>query len=296
MSIVKDRIAHFTVIVLLMVWAAFVQDYYQAASGPAAVQAAQTYTDNVYDPSIVASTSLQAMEDNFAALKSSFSGSSSPPNPVAGMWWYDTTANILKLRNEANGAWLDVYDFANGYAIGCSNTVLAGTGISVSGSLKTGDVTVSATTTPYTAGTGLLVQSMDLSQIGDYTTYTTVRTIQIDRPGTLRISFRLDVTATTGLYSGSASCTSYGRIYRDRGGSVTAVGTVRSLSASVGSSDYQTYNATYSQDISGWQAGDKVLLRGYCVKSLSGSTPSGSGSISEIQLLTGNAYGLMVME
>ena len=257
---------------------------------------AQTYNDAVPASTRDALEDLTAIRNNFAALKSCFSGPSSPPNLVAGMWWYDTTNNILKLRNEANSAWLDVYDFANGYAIGCSNTVLAGTGISVSGSLRTGNVTVSATAIPYTAGTRLLVQSMDHLQIGDYTSYTTVRTIQIDRPGTLRISFRLTVFASTGFYDGSASCTAYGRIYRDRGGSVTAVGTTRSLSVSVGDKDYQTRIATYPQDISGWQAGDKVLLRGYCVKSLSGSAATGSGSISEIQLLAGNAYGLMVVE
>ena len=258
---------------------------------------AQTYNDAVPASTRDALEDLTAIRNNFAALKSCFSGPSSPPNLVAGMWWYDTTANILKLRNEANNAWLDVYDFANGYAIGCSNTVLAGTGIAVSGSLRTGNVTVSATAAPYTAGARLLVQSMDFSPIGDYTTdYTTVRTIQIDRPGTLRISFRLSVSASTGIYSGSASCTVYGRIYRDLGGYVYAVGTKRSLSASVGSSDSQTYTATYSEDISGWQAGDKVLLRGYCVKSLSGSAATGGGGISQIQLFTGNAYGLMVVE
>lgn len=262
---------------------------------------AQNYDDNAPAWGNQTDSDVTKIRDNFAALKSTFSGASQPPNPVAGMWWYDTTAHVLKVRNEVNNAWLDVYDFANGYAIGCSNTVLAGTGIAVSGSLRTGNVTVSATATPtpYTAGTRLLLQSMGSLPIGDYTSYTTVRTIQIDRPGTLRISFRLSVTASSG---GSASCTAYACIYRDRGGSVTAVGTVRSLSASVGSMDSQTNIATYSQDISGWQAGDKVLLRGYCVKTLSAYwdgekfIPStGDGSISEIQLLAGNAYGLMVV-
>jgi len=256
---------------------------------------AQTYNDAVPASTRNALEDLTAIRNNFAALKSCFSGPSSPPNPVAGMWWYDTTANILKLRNEANNAWLNVYDFANGYSIGCSNTVVGGTGIAVSGSLRTGNVTVSATTIPYTAGAGLLVQA-DGGIISDYTTYTTVETIQLDRGGALRISFKLTAFASTGASAGSASCTAYGRIYRDRGGSVTAVGTARSVSASVGSMDFQSNSATYSEDISGWQAGDRVLLRGYCVKTLSGAAATGGGSISEIQLLTGNAYGLMVVK
>jgi hypothetical protein len=242
---------------------------------------------------INALASFEALKNDFEALRTCFSGSSAPGNPVAGMWWYDTTANILKLRNEANNAWLNVYNFANGYAIGCSNTVLAGTGIAVSGSLRTGNVTVSATTIPYTAGERLLLQA-DGGAISNYTTYTTVETIQLDRPGTLRISFKLTATAT-GSSSGPATCTARGCIYRDRGGAVTAVGTARSVS--VTSTDgTQTTSQTYSQDISGWQAGDKVLLRGYCTKSLSGVGTYGSGSISDIRLLTGNAYGLTVVE
>ena len=74
---------------------------------------AQTYVDDCYDSTHTATTDLQAFEDNFAALKSAFSGATEPANTVAGMWWFDTTANILKLRNEANNAWQSVWDFAN---------------------------------------------------------------------------------------------------------------------------------------------------------------------------------------
>lgn len=73
----------------------------------------QDYLDNLYEQSIVADTTLQNMEKNFAALKSSFSGAAAPSNLIAGMWWFDTTSNILKLRNEANNAWQSVWDFAN---------------------------------------------------------------------------------------------------------------------------------------------------------------------------------------
>ena len=73
----------------------------------------QTYTADVFGAAHVAQTDLQNMEDNFAALKSAFSGAGAPSNTVAGMWWYDTTAHILKVRDEANGAWLNVWDLAN---------------------------------------------------------------------------------------------------------------------------------------------------------------------------------------
>jgi len=73
----------------------------------------QTYTADVFGAAHVAQTDLQNMEDNFAALKSAFSGAGAPSNTVAGMWWVDTTAHILKHRDEANGAWLNVWDLAN---------------------------------------------------------------------------------------------------------------------------------------------------------------------------------------
>jgi len=74
---------------------------------------AQNWTDNVFDPAHVGQTDLQNMENNFACLKSCFSGSSAPANPVPGMLWVDTTNHVLKIRNEANNAWFGVWDLAN---------------------------------------------------------------------------------------------------------------------------------------------------------------------------------------
>lgn len=42
------------------------------------------------------------------ALGSLNSGGSAPPTTYANMMWYDTTANILKVRSEADDAWLNV--------------------------------------------------------------------------------------------------------------------------------------------------------------------------------------------
>jgi len=78
---------------------------------------AQNYTDDCFGSSHVGQTDLQNMENNFACLKSCFSGLSAPSNAVAGMWWYDTTNNVLKLRNKDNNAWLDVYDFGNQWTV-----------------------------------------------------------------------------------------------------------------------------------------------------------------------------------
>ena len=42
------------------------------------------------------------------AIASNNSGSSAPSTTYANMIWYDTTNNILKMRNEANDAWINI--------------------------------------------------------------------------------------------------------------------------------------------------------------------------------------------
>jgi len=256
----------------------------------------QTFNDAVPASTRNALEDLTAIRNNFAALKSCFSGATAPPNPVAGMWWYDTTANILKLRNEANNAWLDVYDFANGraplalLATNCSRTVVAGTGIAVSGNLGSGNVTVglssggvgntqlaneavsSSKMEGYTAGSNLLIKhdseiSIDSSAVG--LVYTKIKEIQLDKGGTLRVSFHLRVTQ-----GGTAN----GRIYRNG----SAVGTERSVTTTSGT--------TYSQDISGWSPGD--LLQLYIRCATSGSIAHGSN----LRLYSGNWVGMIVTQ
>ena len=232
---------------------------------------AQTYNDAVPASTRNALEDLTAIRNNFAALKSCFSGATAPPNPVAGMWWYDTTANMLKIRNEANNAWLNVYDFANGYAIGCSNTVLAGTGIAVSGSLRTGNVTVGLSSggvgatqlangavgatqladgavnpsklSGYTAASTYLIISVDPEVQVGATSYAKYREIRLDKGGSLRITFD--------LYCAGSGNDAHARIYRNG----SAVGTARERTA-VG---WQTF----TEDISGWSAGDLVQLYAY---------------------------------
>lgn len=66
----------------------------------------QNFTDDCFAGTHVAQTDAQNMENNFAALKSSFSGSSAPSNPVPGMPWFDTGDSLIKTRNTGDTAWL----------------------------------------------------------------------------------------------------------------------------------------------------------------------------------------------
>ncbi len=69
---------------------------------------AQTYTINCYVSTHGGQSDLAIMETNFESLRSTFSGAGAPANAVAGMMWFDTAQNLLKVRNDANDAWLGV--------------------------------------------------------------------------------------------------------------------------------------------------------------------------------------------
>ncbi|MDD4985833.1 MAG: hypothetical protein PHQ43_08595 [Dehalococcoidales bacterium] len=92
------------------------------------------------------------------------------------------------------------------------------------------------------AGNALLV-SNDAASYNQETSYTLAKTIYLcDRGGTYRIKFDLQNVNGTG--------TTYGKIYRNG----TPVGTERTKADNV--------FETFSEDISGWSAGDSVQL--YC--------------------------------
>lgn len=65
----------------------------------------QSWTDDVFATDHQGTTDLQNMENNFAALKSNFSGASAPSNVVAGQFWYHTSKG-MRMRNSANSGWL----------------------------------------------------------------------------------------------------------------------------------------------------------------------------------------------
>jgi len=78
----------------------------------------QTWTDNCFNAAGVAQTDMQNIENNFAAIKSSFSGTSVPSfTLVGGMLWCDQDSNndsspsdhtMLKVRKYDNTGWVNV--------------------------------------------------------------------------------------------------------------------------------------------------------------------------------------------
>jgi hypothetical protein len=47
------------------------------------------------------------LNDALQALASNSSGATEPATTYAGQFWYDSTNNVVKFRNEANSAWID---------------------------------------------------------------------------------------------------------------------------------------------------------------------------------------------
>jgi len=231
---------------------------------------AQNFTDDCFDANHVGQTDLGNIENNFACLKSSFSGTSAPSNPVAGMLWYDTTNNLLKLRNAANNAWLEIYDFGNdrvaagkvgtdslasGAVTDAKVTSVGGSKITAgsipSGKFQAGaiagadiaDGTITrAKIGAYTAGNYFIIGS-DSEKTTLETSYTKVKEIVVTRTGTLRVSFA--------LASEVAGYNVYGRVYRNG----VAVGTARNTTS--------TIPQTYSEDISGWGPNDLCQIYAY---------------------------------
>lgn len=57
------------------------------------------------------------INNSLAAIVSNNSGATEPATKFAYMWWADTTANLLKQRNGANNAWIDILVLTTGTAV-----------------------------------------------------------------------------------------------------------------------------------------------------------------------------------
>ena len=90
------------------------------------------------------------INDALQALGSTNSGPSAPSTTYANMMWYDTSANILKIRAEANDAWINI-----GYLDQSLDTfkILNDTIVATTGGATTGLIGDQSTAT-WQSGTG----------------------------------------------------------------------------------------------------------------------------------------------
>lgn len=94
------------------------------------------------------------LNDALQALGSMQSGTSAPATTYANMLWYDTTNNIVKMRNEDNDAWISLItlDQTNDIVAAVAATLATFVTLSVTGNTTLGDsssdtLTVNAKTT-----------------------------------------------------------------------------------------------------------------------------------------------------
>lgn len=158
----------------------------------------QTYYDDVYSGSMAGATTLQRIENNFAAVKSLWSGSTAPSDPVAGMPWIDTTKHLFKVRNEANTAWLEIWDLTKAdfdSMFAAALGVLDGDrgDITVSGNGMTWTISATAITVSqmaeYAAGNYPICVSIGETQTQN-TAYTKAKEIYLSRGGAVRVKFK----------------------------------------------------------------------------------------------------------
>ena len=86
------------------------------------------------------------------ALASNSSGSTAPVTTYANMMWYDTTANILKMRNEADSAWINLGTLNQGANTFSTTNATNLTGTSTSNIPTAALATGTADTTSYLRG------------------------------------------------------------------------------------------------------------------------------------------------
>lgn len=190
------------------------------------------WTDGIPDEDNNWDNDLAVISENFAVIKSLFAGASAPSNPVAGQPWPDLTNHLLKIRNEANNAWLSMWDLANNKPV-ITNLSDEITAAMIASSAKDPAVNVAGLRTLGTgaqqacagnddrlgvvtgdrlgvlaAGTEITIGSATTERTITETTYTEKKRLDpIKRAGTVRIYFTLVVQGA------QYGFTIYGQIY-----------------------------------------------------------------------------------
>lgn len=178
-----------------------------------------------------ASNARSDINNALKALASCSAGTTAPSTTFKGQLWYDTTNNILKMRNEANSAWLNVLymDQTNGaeilddtHVVNSSGTQTGLLGDQATGTWETGTGTTESLVSPAkvkaavveNAGrrltssdvmsnlpVGTYVFGIDLNR---YTTQSAGDTATMSSSNPLRVydSLQYDITYGTWMYLG----------------------------------------------------------------------------------------------
>ena len=182
------------------------------------------------------------LNDTLAAIVSNNSGSTEPATMYAYMYWADTTAGILKQRNAANNAWINVFTLVGIKASDIRSTAAGGIAATnveaalneldtdkaaLAGATFTGrliaaagtNVSLSGINGAFIVGNGSSSHiAMDGNEIQSKSSPTTTNSLFINNEGG-RAEFGGDITAVGAAFAGDITA-----VGADFGGDITAVG------------------------------------------------------------------------
>lgn len=167
------------------------------------------------------------------ALASNNGGSSAPGTTYANQWWFDTTNDILKIRDEANANWVNAFSLVGTTWIPYSNGAVLGTMANLAYAAINQNLTMSAkhvafATTAVSSGTPDFATSGNVVTLSSTATANTLGTVQAGFIGVIYYGVAITIThnATSRILPTAANIT-------------TAVGDVE-IVLSLGSGNFRT--------------------------------------------------------
>lgn len=173
------------------------------------------------------------MNSAFQALASNNGGSSAPSTTFANQWWFDTTNDLLKIRDEANANWVNVASLVGTTWIPYSNGSVLGTLANQNATAVGVNLTMSAkhvafASTSVTSGTPDFATSGNVVTLSSTATANTLGTVQAGFIGVVHYGVAITIT-----HNGTS------RILPTTANITTAVGDVE-IVLSLGSGNWRT--------------------------------------------------------
>lgn len=133
------------------------------------------------------------------ALASLSGGSSAPSTTYANMWWFDTTNDILKIRDEANANWVSAFSLSGTTWIPYSNGAVLGTIANLAYTAINQNLTMSAkhvafAMTSVTSGTPDFATSGNVVTLSSTATANTLGTVQAGFIGIIHYAIAITLT------------------------------------------------------------------------------------------------------
>jgi hypothetical protein len=135
----------------------------------------------------------------FQAIASNNGGSSAPGTTYANMWWFDTTSDILKIRDEANANWVNVASLVGTTWVPYSNGSVLGTLANVNASsvglnLAMNAKHVAFATTSVSSGTPDFATSGNVVTLSSTATANTLGTVQAGFIGVIHYGVAITIS------------------------------------------------------------------------------------------------------